>query len=65
MSHPLAAGPQVVLLPAGRRPSPEFVLTETMRAGEPVTAVHETLAPQRLKHWAMPLMLPWRMPRRA
>ena len=44
MSHPLAAGPQVVLLPAGRRPSPEFVLTETMRAGEPVTAVFNRLA---------------------
>ncbi len=40
-------------------------LVQARLLGEPVTAVHETLAPQRLKHWAMPLMLPWRMPRRA
>ena len=39
-----AAGPQPVLLPVGRRPSPEFVLSETMRAGEPVSAVCNRLA---------------------
>ena len=33
--------------------------------GERVVAVHETLQPQRLKAWPMPLMLPFRMPRRA
>ena len=33
--------------------------------GERVVAVHETLQPQRLKAWSMPLMLPFRMPRRA
>ena len=32
--------------------------------GERVTAVHETLQPQRLKAWPMGLMLPFRMPRR-
>jgi carotenoid 1,2-hydratase len=32
--------------------------------GEQVTAVHETLQPQRLKAWPMGLMLPFRMPRR-
>ncbi len=33
--------------------------------GESVVAVHESLQPQRLKAWSMPLMLPFRMPRRA
>ena len=33
--------------------------------GERVTAIHETLTPQRLKAWPMRFMLPWRMPRLA
>jgi carotenoid 1,2-hydratase len=33
--------------------------------GERVTAVHETLQPQRLKAWPMSYMLPFRMPRRS
>ena len=33
--------------------------------GERVTAVHETLQPQRLNAWPMGLMLPFRMPRQA
>jgi carotenoid 1,2-hydratase len=33
--------------------------------GERVTAVHETLEPQRLAAWPVRLMLPWRMPRLA
>ena len=33
--------------------------------GEQVTAVHETLQPQRLKAWPMGFMLPFRMPRRS
>jgi carotenoid 1,2-hydratase len=33
--------------------------------GEQVTAVHETLEPQRLNNLPVRMMLPWRMPRRA
>ena len=39
-------------------------LLKTKLLGESVTAVHETLEPQRLTTKAMPWMLPWRMPRR-
>ncbi len=40
-------------------------LLQTRLLGEPVTAVHETLEPQRLTSRAVQMMLPWRMPRRA
>ena len=40
-------------------------LLQTTLLGERVTAVHETLEPQRLKSRAVQMMLPWRMPRRA
>ena len=40
-------------------------LLQTHMLGEPVTAMHETLEPQRLKSRAVQMMLPWRMPRRA
>ena len=40
-------------------------LLQTSLLGEQVTAVHETLQPQRLNHLPVRLMLPWRMPRRA
>ncbi|MBC7610978.1 MAG: carotenoid 1,2-hydratase [Polaromonas sp.] len=40
-------------------------LLQTQLLGEQVTAVHETLEPQRLKSRAVQMMLPWRMPRRA
>jgi carotenoid 1,2-hydratase len=39
-------------------------LLDTALLGEQVTAVHETLMPQRLSSWPVRLMLPWRMPRR-
>ena len=38
-------------------------LLQTRLLGEPVTAVHETLQPQRLKSRAVQMMLPFRMPR--
>ena len=40
-------------------------LLQTQLLGEQVTAMHETLEPQRLKSRAVQMMLPWRMPRRA
>ncbi len=40
-------------------------LVDMRLCGQRVTAVHETLAPQRLKAWPMRFMLPWRMPRLA
>lgn len=40
-------------------------LVDMHLCGERVTAVHETLTPQRLKAWPMRFMLPWRMPRLA
>jgi carotenoid 1,2-hydratase len=40
-------------------------LLHTHLLGEQVTAMHETLEPQRLKSRAVQMMLPWRMPRRA
>lgn len=40
-------------------------LLRTQLLGESVTAVHETLQPQRLNMLPVRLMLPWRMPRRA
>jgi carotenoid 1,2-hydratase len=40
-------------------------LLKTHLLGECVTAVHETIQPQRLKSRAVQMMLPWRMPRRA
>jgi len=40
-------------------------LLQTQLLGEQVTAVHETLEPQRLKSRAVQMMLPFRMPRRA
>ena len=40
-------------------------LIKTQLLGEQVTAVHETLQPQRLNSLPVRLMLPWRMPRRA
>lgn len=40
-------------------------LLQAQLLGEPVTAVHETLQPQRLTAWPMRYMLPWRMPRLA
>jgi carotenoid 1,2-hydratase len=40
-------------------------LVDMPLCGERVTAVHETLTPQRLKAWPMRFMLPWRMPRLA
>ena len=40
-------------------------LLRTNLLGEQVTAVHETLEPQRLNRLPVRLMLPWRMPRRA
>ena len=40
-------------------------LLQTQLLGEQVTAVHETLQPQRLKSRAVQMMLPFRMPRRA
>ena len=40
-------------------------LLQTQLLGEQVTAIHETLEPQRLKSRAVQMMLPWRMPRRA
>ena len=40
-------------------------LLQTLLLGERVTAVHETLEPQRLNRLPVRLMLPWRMPRRA
>ena len=40
-------------------------LLQTNLLGEQVTAVHETLQPQRLNRLPVRLMLPWRMPRRA
>jgi carotenoid 1,2-hydratase len=39
-------------------------LLQTQLLGESVTAVHETLQPQRLTALPMRWMLPWRMPRR-
>ena len=39
-------------------------LLHTRLLGESVTAVHETLQPQRLTALPVQLMLPWRMPRR-
>ena len=44
MSRTLAAAPQIAALTPGKKPSPEFVLNETMRAGEPVSAVFQRLA---------------------
>ena len=40
-------------------------LLQTQLLGERVTAVHETLEPQRLTSRAVQMMLPFRMPRRA
>ena len=40
-------------------------LLQTQLLGEQVTAMHETLEPQRLNSRAVQMMLPWRMPRRA
>ncbi len=40
-------------------------LLQTQLLGEQVTAVHETLEPQRLTNLPVRMMLPWRMPRRA
>lgn len=40
-------------------------LLQTRLLGERVTAVHETIQPQRLTSRAVQMMLPWRMPRRA
>ncbi len=40
-------------------------LLKTRLFGESVTAVHETLQPQRLSSLPVRAMLPWRMPRRA
>ena len=40
-------------------------LLRTNLLGQQVTAVHETLEPQRLNRLPVRLMLPWRMPRRA
>ena len=40
-------------------------LLQTQLLGERVTAVHETLEPQRLQSRAVQMMLPFRMPRRA
>jgi carotenoid 1,2-hydratase len=40
-------------------------LLQTQLLGEQVTAVHETLEPQRLNNLPVRMMLPWRMPRRA
>ena len=40
-------------------------LLQTRLLGEQVTAVHETLQPQRLRQKAVQMMLPFRMPRRA
>lgn len=40
-------------------------LLRTQLLGESLTAVHETLMPQRLNMLPVRLMLPWRMPRRA
>jgi len=40
-------------------------LLHTQLLGEQVTAMHETLEPQRLKSRAVQMMLPWRMPRRS
>jgi carotenoid 1,2-hydratase len=40
-------------------------LIKTQLLGEQVTAVHETLEPQRLNRLPVRMMLPWRMPRRA
>ncbi len=40
-------------------------LLRTQLLGEQVTAVHETLEPQRLTSRAVQMMLPFRMPRRA
>ena len=40
-------------------------LLQTHLLGEQVTAVHETIQPQRLKSRAVQMMLPFRMPRRA
>ena len=40
-------------------------LLRTHLLGEQVTAVHETLEPQRLKSRVVQMMLPFRMPRRA
>ena len=40
-------------------------LLRTNLLGERVTAIHETLEPQRLNRLPVRLMLPWRMPRRA
>ena len=40
-------------------------LIQTQLLGERVTAVHETLEPQRLTSRAVQMMLPFRMPRRA
>jgi carotenoid 1,2-hydratase len=39
-------------------------LLQTHLLGESVTAMHETLEPQRLNSRAVQMMLPWRMPRR-
>jgi carotenoid 1,2-hydratase len=38
-------------------------LMQTRLLGETVTAMHETLQPQRLSWLPVQLMLPWRMPR--
>ena len=40
-------------------------LLQTQLLGEQVTAMHETLEPQRLNNLAVQMMLPFRMPRRA
>ncbi len=54
-----------VLQPLEDTPFYARSLLEARLCGERVTAVHETLAPQRLKAWPMRFMLPWRMPRLA
>jgi len=40
-------------------------LLQTTLLGERVTAMHESLEPQRLRGLGVRMMLPWRMPRRA
>ena len=59
-----SAGPSTIEQTLEDTPFYARSLLHASLLGERVTALHETLQPQRLKAWPMGLMLPWRMPRR-
>ena len=62
---PFSSGTTYVLETLEDTPFYARSLLQTTLLGEQVTAVHETLKPQRLNRLLILLMLPWRMPRRA